>query len=70
MAKGLYQVTSGDSYYVRANSEEEAEALYHVALGNMDAEDYPEFAFTDEDIDTVEFIEASTIAEPVLDLSN
>lgn len=66
---GLYQVTSGDSYYVTADSREEAEALYMVALGHMSREDYPQFDIRSEELDTVEFIEASTIVESVIDLS-
>ena len=72
MTKNLYMVTSGDSYYVRANSEEEAEAIYHVNMGNMDLDAAREngFNITTEDMDSIEFIEASTIVEPVMDFSN
>lgn len=71
MAKGLYQVTSGDSYYVRADCEEVAELIYHAAMGNMDLDDAKQaaanlgFEITSEDFDSVDFIEASTIVEPV-----
>ena len=63
MAKGLWQVTSGDSVYVRANSEDEALAIYYVSQGYMDREDYPDFDITDEDLSNVEESESTTIAE-------
>lgn len=62
-AKGLYEITSGDSYFVRANSQEEAEAIYMVALGYMSKEDYPYFDITDDDLDTLEEGETQTIVE-------
>jgi len=65
---GLYQVTSGESYYVRANSEEEAEAKYYVSQGYSSAEDYPDFDFSTIDED-VEEGETDTIVEPVMDFS-
>jgi hypothetical protein len=61
--KGLYEVTSGDSHYVRANSQDEAEAIYMVALGYMDKEDYPDFDITDEDLESLEEGETTTIVE-------
>lgn len=67
MAK--YAVVSGEEYYVTADSAEEAEAIYMVALGHMDAEDYPQFDITPDKIADVEYIETNTIVEPVLDFS-
>jgi hypothetical protein len=63
MSKGLWQITSGESFTVRANSEDEALAIFHVSQGHMDLEDYPEFDITEEDLDSVEEDEAMTIAE-------
>ena len=67
MTKGLWQITSGESFEVRANSEDEALAIFHVSQGNMDIDDYPEFNITEDDLDRVEYIEASTIAEHILE---
>lgn len=61
---GLYQVTSGESFYVKANSEEEAEAKYYVSQGYMTAEEYPQFDFSTVDED-VEEGETDTIVEPI-----
>ena len=67
MSKGLWQITSGESFEVRANSEDEALAIFHVSQGYMDIDDYPEFDITEEDLNAVEHIEASTIAEHILE---
>ena len=67
MSKGLWQITSGESFEVRANSEDEALAIFHVSQGYMDIDDYPEFEITEEDLNSVEHVEASTIAEHILE---
>ena len=67
MSKGLWQITSGESYSVRANSEDEALAIFYVSQGHMDIDDYPEFDITEEDLDTVEHEAASTMAEFVME---
>ena len=67
MSKGLWQITSGESFEVRANSEDEALAIFHVSQGYMDIDDYPEFDITEDDLNAVEHIEASTIAEHILE---
>ena len=67
MTKGLYYITSGEAFEVRANSEEEALAIFHVSQGHMDIDDYPQFDITEADLDTVEHIEANTTAEFVLE---
>ena len=67
MSKGLWQITSGESFEVRANSEDEALAIFYVSQGHMDIDDYPEFDITEADLDTVEHIEANTTAEFVLE---
>jgi hypothetical protein len=58
-----YIVTSGESYSVEADSEDEALAIFNVALGNEDEDFYPEFDITEEKLDKVEYQEANTIAE-------
>ena len=65
---GLYEVTSGDSFYVKANSREEAEAKYYVSQGYMSEEDYPDFDFSTlaEDVEEGETV---TYAEPIMDFS-
>ena len=63
--KGLWQITSGEAFEVRANSEEEALAIFYVSQGHMSKEDYPDFDITDEDLDSVEYMEADTIAEHI-----
>jgi hypothetical protein len=65
---GLYQVTSGESYYVRANSAEEAEAKYYVYLSYDSADQYPDFDMSNLDED-IEEGETDTIVEPVHDFS-
>jgi len=67
MSKGLWYITSGEAFEVRANSEDEALAIFHVSQGHMDIDDYPEFDITEADLDSVEHIEASTVAEPILE---
>ena len=67
MTKGLWQITSGESFEVRANSEDEALAIFHISQGHMDIDDYPEFDITEDDLNAVEHIEASTIAEHILE---
>ena len=68
MAKGLYEVLSGESYFVRANSEDEALAIFFVAQGHMEKADYPSFEITDEDLDSVEYNGADTTAEYIQEL--
>ena len=58
-----YIVTSGESYSVEADSEDEALALFHVALGHEDEDYYPQFDITPAKLETVEYQEANTIAE-------
>jgi len=63
--KGLWQVTSGEAFEVRANSEDEALAIFYVSQGHMDFDDYPEFEITEEDIKSVQYIEADTVVEHI-----
>lgn len=65
---GLYSVISGEQYFVKANSREEAEAKYYVSLGYESAEAYPDFDFSTLDED-VEEGEVTTDIDPILDLS-
>lgn len=67
MTKGLWQITSGESFEVRANSEDEALAIFHVSQGHMDIDDYPQFDITEDDLNAVEHLEADTIAEFILE---
>ena len=67
MTKGLYEITTGEAFEVRANSEDEALAIFHVSQGHMDIEDYPQFNITQDDLDSVEYTEANTIAEFILE---
>jgi hypothetical protein len=69
MSKGLWSITSGECYDVRANSEDEAMAIFYVSQGFADKDDYPEFDITDEDLNSVEYVEANTVAEHVQDFS-
>ena len=67
MSKGLWQITTGESFEVRANSEDEALAIFYVSQGHMDIDDYPEFDITEEDLNSVEYVEANTVAEHVME---
>jgi hypothetical protein len=67
MTKGLYEITTGEAFEVRANSEDEALAIFYVSQGHMDIEDYPQFNITQDDLDSVEYTEANTIAEFILE---
>jgi hypothetical protein len=67
MTKGLYEITTGEAFEVRANSEDEALAIFHVSQGHMDIDDYPQFNITQEDLDSVEYTEANTVAEFILE---
>jgi uncharacterized membrane protein len=65
---GLYAVTGGEQYYVKADSREEAEAKYYVSLGYASPEDYPQFDLSHLNED-IEYGETETVIEPILDLS-
>lgn len=67
MSKGLYEITTGEAFEVRANSEDEALAIFHVSQGHMDIADYPQFNITEEDLDSVNYVEANTVAEFILE---
>jgi len=67
MTKGLYEITTGEAFEVRANSEDEALAIFHVSQGHMDIEDYPQFNITQDDLDSVMYVEANTVAEHILE---
>lgn len=67
MSKGLWEITSGECYEVRANSEEEALAIFFVSQGFSDASEYPHFDITEEDLASVEYTEANTVAEHILE---
>lgn len=65
MTKGLWEITTGEMFEVRANSEEEALAIFYISQGHMSKEDYPEFDITDEDLNEVNYIEANTVAQHI-----
>jgi len=67
MTKGLYEITTGEAFEVRANSEDEALAIFHISQGHMDIEDYPQFNITQDDLDSVMYVEANTVAEHILE---
>lgn len=66
---GTYFIVSGESYYVRANSEEEAEAVFNVGMGYLDASHYPEFDMEEDPFSRIEYSETYTVVEPVIDFS-
>jgi len=65
---GLYAVTSGEQYYIKANSKEEAEAKYYVFMDFDSADQYHQFDLSHLDED-IEYGETETVIEPILDLS-
>ena len=67
MTKGLYEITTGEAFEVRANSEDEALAIFHISQGHMDIDDYSQFNITQEDLDSVNYVEANTVAEHILE---
>ena len=67
MTKGLYEITTGEAFEVRANSEDEALAIFHISQGHMDIDDYPQFNITQDDLDKVVYTEANTVAEFILE---
>lgn len=58
-----YTVLSGDAFTVTARNEVEAEMLYHVAVGNITMEEAEDdgFIFTEDDLETVAFVEGLTV---------
>lgn len=67
---GTYFIVSGESYYVRANSEEEAEAVFNVGMGYMDESNYPDFDIDGETaFERIEYGEAYTTIESIVDFS-
>jgi hypothetical protein len=67
MTKGLYEITTGEAFEVRANSEDEALAIFYISQGQMSINDYPYFDITEEDLDSVKYVEANTVAEHILE---
>lgn len=67
-AKGTYFVVTGESYYVKANSEDEAEAVFNVGMGYMDESNYPDFDTTDA-FERIEYTDTYTTYEPITDFS-
>ena len=69
--KGLYEILNGTTYWVKANSAEEAEAIWNVAMGYLDEANYPEFDIDGETAhEFVEEGETDTWVEQITDLSD
>jgi len=66
--KGTYFVVTGESYYVKANSEDEAEAVFNVGMGYMDESNYPDFDTADA-FSRIEYADTYTTYEPITDFS-
>ena len=66
--KGTYFVVTGESYYVKADSEEEAEAVFNVGMGYLDESNYPEFELEDA-FSRIEYTDTYTTYEPITDFS-
>ena len=57
-----YIITSGEAHSVEADSPEQAEAIYMVAMGYMVGSDY-DFIITEEDMNTLHWLETRTTVE-------
>lgn len=69
--KGLYEIINGTTYLVRANSADEAEAIWNVGMGYLDESNYPEFDIdAEEAMDLIEEGETDTIVTHITDLSD
>ena len=67
---GLYEVINGTTYFVEANSEEEAEAIWNVGMGYLDESNYPQFDIDGETaFKLIEEGETDTWVTHVTDLS-
>jgi hypothetical protein len=66
--KGPYFVVTGEAYYVKADSEEEAEAIFNVGMGYLDEASYPEFDTADA-FNRIEYADTYTTYEPITDFS-
>jgi hypothetical protein len=66
--KGTYFVVTGEAYYVKADSEEEAEAIFNVGMGYLSESHYPNFDTADA-FDRIEYADTYTTYDPVTDLS-
>jgi len=59
---------TGEAYYVKADSEEEAEAIFNVGMGYLDEASYPEFDTADA-FNRIEYADTYTTYEPITDFS-
>jgi hypothetical protein len=66
--KGTYFVVTGEAYYVKADSEEEAEAIFNVGMGYLSEAHYPNFDTADA-FNRIEYADTYTTYDPVTDLS-
>lgn len=68
---GLYEIMNGTTYWVKANSAEEAEAIWNVGMGYLDEANYPEFDIDGETAhELIEEGETDTWVEQITDLSD
>lgn len=69
--KGLYEIINGTTYLVKANSADEAEAIWNVAMGYLDEANYPEFDIDGETChELVEEGETDTMVTHIEDFSD
>ena len=69
--KGLYEIINGTTYLVRANSADEAEAIWNVGMGYLDESNYPEFDIdAEEAMDLIEEGETDTMVTHIEDFSD
>ena len=67
---GLYEILNGTTYWVKANSEEEAEAIWNVGMGYLDESNYPQFDIDSEQaFELIEEGETDTWVQHVTDFS-
>lgn len=68
---GLYEIMNGTTYWVKANSAEEAEAIWNVGMGYLDESHYPHFEIDGETaFELIEEGETDTWVEHIEDLSD
>lgn len=67
---GLYEIINGTTYLVKANSAEEAEAIWNVGMGYLDESNYPQFDLDAiEAMDLIEEGECDTVVTHIEDFS-
>jgi hypothetical protein len=67
---GLYEIINGTTYLVKANSADEAEAIWNVGMGYLDESNYPEFDIDAETaFELIEEGECDTVVSHIQDFS-